>query len=154
MADVMVLKVGDIFNVKVSVATSGNQIFRTIACGVTWPTAIVDPVLTGATPVFVDGNLFAGLDYEVKVTKTGDELAVLKALKSGASVSQTGDIVIVQFVATNVGEGVFTLTDLQGIDIENDLPVLRPIESEGDAPIKTETTTSAGSIILKIQVIR
>jgi hypothetical protein len=154
MADVVVLKVGDVFNVKVSVASSGNQVFRTIACGVSWPASIAEPEMSGTTPVFVDGNLFSGLDYEVKVVKTGDELAILKALKSGNSVSQSGDIVTISFIATNEGSGDFILTDLQGIDIENDLPVLRPIESEGSAPIGVETNVvPTGSIILRIQVI-
>lgn len=157
MAPTIVLNIGDVFDVKISVADSGNQLFRTIACGVSYPNVLAEPVLTGTSVNFIDGNLFAGLDYEVKVLKSGEELAVLKALKSGDSAALAGEVVSIKFKAIAEGAGVFVLTGLQAIDIENDLPVLRPIEAEDTAPVSVNAGVPSGvtgPIILRIQVIK
>jgi hypothetical protein len=154
ITDIVELKVGDSFQVEVSIADAGGLTFRTASGALRWPVGVVAPVYVNEVLSYTDGNLFTGQSYDLIVKQLGDEIPFSKALKAGNSVSSTGVIVTVDFTAVAEGTGEIYLAEPLIVEVINNTPVTYPTEVEGSIQVNTSAIViPTGTVLFRVRVI-
>jgi hypothetical protein len=103
-------RVGDEIKIKVSIA--GAQAHKFVGCDIQYPASVMAPTITQGNMVsFLDGDVYAGLDFETLCTKGTNSVTLSRVLRSGGAVANNGLVATIYFKCLSAGTGTITITN-------------------------------------------